>query len=702
MSQQPTNLKDRLIKDSTGEGSGTRLRSLKYGRDREGGGNSREPFITEPLPGVEEDNPNVGLLGNGDFLLRAGSIERSFDDVKRITKFFTTGKGLGFVAKQNILSRTNVKPQGAGALGQGAYIPTSTLAQVGVSAAGGHLVKQGLNPFRDLSVDPISRQPTGPSGDGFFAKAFRAIKRGIEVADQATSFPLYLNQVSTDQDTQANRLVLLKDSKISVPVAPGAAQGALNFARSLLGQITGGVAASFNLPGLQGASNLGSLLGKVDDTLQDIQGVLGSNNISTNKGEILNYSGGPGSFLGIGRTAIKRYSDTTAYNTESFRSKYYLLNYGQIQQKADLAVQNPGKILQDFRADLIDQQNKGQKKNILAAPTDLENKNLETRVGLGDPGTAQKDLTSYTRGSGIGPVDKVNSLPLYESTGVTANTRKNDLVKFRFSVPDTNDPTKKTYLHFRAFLDGFTDNYTSNYETLRYMGRTDPLYRFQGFERNVVLSWTIAAQSREELIVMYTKLNYLQSVMAGDYTSKGYFAGNVVNMTVGGYFWETPGVITSMNISVPSESPWEIGLPDSQATAGTNAGQSIPTDLAMREMPHIIQVTGFAFNPIHEFAPRKQQNKFSNGELSEFGNERFIALKSEDGKSSYDRVSNNFKFRPGGSSTKQQGARQVGSVEVGQGAFGGVFDQGDFQDLDQFNTPTNTTSKKARGLSFGG
>jgi hypothetical protein len=45
-----------------------------------------------------------------------------------------------------------------------------------------------------------------------------------------------------------------------------------------------------------------------------------------------------------------------------FRSKYYLLNYGQIQQKADLAVQNPGKILQDFRADLIDQQNKGQKK----------------------------------------------------------------------------------------------------------------------------------------------------------------------------------------------------------------------------------------------------------------------------------------------------------------------------------------------------
>jgi hypothetical protein len=699
MSQQPTNLKDRLIKDSTGEGSGTRLRSLKYGRDREGGGNSREPFITEPLPGVEEDNPNVGLLGNGDFLLRAGSIERSFDDVRRITKFFTTGKGLGFVAKQNLLSRTNVKPQGAGALGQGAYVPTNTLAQVGVSAAGGHLVKQGLNPFRDLSVDPIARQSTAPSGDGFFAKALNTVKRGIEVADQATSFPLYLNQVSNDQEGDRNRLVLLRDSKISVPAPAGIVQGALGLAQSLLGGIFQGIGASFNLPGLnRAASNASSLVGKVSDTLGDIQGLLKGENISSNKGEILNYSGGPGSFLGIGNTSIKRYSDTTAYNTESFRSKYYLLNSGQIQQRADLAVQNPGKILQDFRADLLSQQSKGQKKNILSAPTDLENKNLETRVGLGDPGTSQKNLTSYTKGSGIGPIDKVNALPLYESTGVTANPKKNDFVKFRFAVVDTNNPTKKTYIHFRAFIDGFTDNYTSNYETIRYMGRTDPLYRFQGFERNVVLSWTIAAQSKEELMVMYSKLNYLQSVMTGDYTSKGYFAGNIVNMTVGGYFWETPGVITSMNISVPGESPWEIGLPDSEANAARNAGQSIPTDLSTREMPHIIQVTGFAFNPIHDFAPRKQQNVYNdNGTLKEFGKERFVALKAETGKSSYDNdgdgeVQDQFQFNPNGqvkvskllSEITPSGVQKFASIKP------------------QSAMPSSQISKKLQGLSLGG
>jgi hypothetical protein len=235
------------------------------------------------------------------------------------------------------------------------------------------------------------------------------------------------------------------------------------------------------------------------------------------------------------------------------------------------------------------------------------------------------------------------------------------------------------------------------------MGRTDPLYRFQGFERNVVLSWTIAAQSREELMVMYTKLNYLQSVMTGDYTSKGYFAGNIVNLTVGGYFWETPGVITSMNISVPNESPWEIGLPDSEERTGFNSGQTIPTDLEVREMPHIIQVTGFAFNPIHDFAPRKQQNKFGpNGELEEFGKEALIALKSEAGKSIFDSddvgaTNPNLSFRP------TTAARVLGNgIRSQETGLQKLQTAGPQASPFKISAPSSISSKKSGGLPFGG
>ena len=44
----------------------TDLKSLRFGKDRLGGGNSGQPYITSPIP---EETNNLGILYN-DFLLR--------------------------------------------------------------------------------------------------------------------------------------------------------------------------------------------------------------------------------------------------------------------------------------------------------------------------------------------------------------------------------------------------------------------------------------------------------------------------------------------------------------------------------------------------------------------------------------------------------------------------------------------------------
>jgi hypothetical protein len=49
------------------------------------------------------------------------------------------------------------------------------------------------------------------------------------------------------------------------------------------------------------------------------------------------------------------------------------------------------------------------------------------------------------------------------------------------------------------------------------------------------LSWTVVAQSKQELIPMYKKLNYLASSLTPDYSPNGYMRGNLVQLTVGGY-----------------------------------------------------------------------------------------------------------------------------------------------------------------------
>jgi hypothetical protein len=242
-----------------------------------------------------------------------------------------------------------------------------------------------------------------------------------------------------------------------------------------------------------------------------------------------------------------------------------------------------------------------------------DNKTVEGRINLENPADKSRNLISYTNGSDIGPVDKINALPIYTSEAVDTSKEVNDLVKFRIAVISNSDPNLKTFIHFRALLGSISDNYSATWNPIKYLGRGEDFYTYNGFTRTVSLSWTIAAQSKEELIPMYKKLNYLASSLTPDYSGNGYMKGNLVQLTIGGYFYEQPGIITGMNISMAEDSPWEIGINDE--------GDS---DKNVKELPHIIRVEGFSFTPIHTFRPSLQ-----NGEN---GPSRFIALAAGDGK----------------------------------------------------------------------
>ena len=498
---------------------GTVWRDLKFGKDRPGGGSSKEPFVNRnTLPPVVAQSPDIGLLGgNTDFLLRAGTLKRSADDVSRMTQLLlTTGKGVAFTAKQNLLSRTNVKTQAKSiGLNQGPYIPTSTIAQVASSGLGFHLNKQGINPFAKTGV--------GSGNDGSGGNLFENI-----VA--AGSLPTYLSANIKGGDTgDTNRLVQLSNTKF---YTKNNQEGGLLSAGS---KLLSNAANLFGGPGKK-------ISQKITDSVSVLatDPALAANSISADRNQILAYGGGPGAEIGVGRTIIGRYTDTSKYNDPAFRKKYYLLDGGNISGLSDESENNRGKIQKDFRKLLLDQQKSGDTKSILSDSPDYETENIERRVGLNSPGKNNKDVSSYTKGYGRA-LDEVNSLPLYSSKGVPVNPRKNDLIKFRIAAINPHDDFKKTYIHFRAFLDSFNDSYSSDWEGFKYMGRSEQFYKYQGYTRQATFSWKIAAQSREELIPMYKKLNYLQSIMTGDYSKSGYMEGNLVDLTIGGYFWEQPG-----------------------------------------------------------------------------------------------------------------------------------------------------------------
>jgi hypothetical protein len=631
----------------------TNLKSLRYGKDRVGGGTSNQPYIKSPIP--EKEN-QLDRTGGVDFLLRGGTLtfSRAAKDVSRLTKMFFDFKspnGVLFTAKQNLLSRTNVKTQASGILNQGAYLPTSTILQVAGNAFGIHLNKQGL--------DPTKR--TGPDAAAGRGNLFDLL--GIR---DPLGLPIYSEAVTNLQKPASNRLVQLANKKLGTSTSPlPSAQGIFSFLRGL----------AF----LQPVSNILSI----------------SPQISSNPNEILNYGGGPGSILGVGKTSIKRYSFTDEGKTKAktalkeskslygktnfpnitptqtskdgvftlrnsylytntndglnfdkvgnniFKGRYYVLDAKTIFNEP--SSKDNSIILPDFRKDLLPQQYSNLKKNILSKSPDYTTKNIENRVNLGDPGKRSKNTTSYTNGllrpdgTKYGALDKITAMPLYQSSKGNHGGDRNDLVKFSIGIIDNDNPKNRTYIHFRAFLDSMDDNYNAEWNNFKYMGRGENFYRYNGFTRTINLGWTVTAQSKEELIPMYQKLNFLASSLAPDYSANGYMRGNLAVVTIGGYLFEQPGIINSINYSIPSESPWEIGISD---TAGF--------DNTVKEMPHMIKVTGFSFTPIHTFVPGLQKNTYegtytnkdgtpltdpdgteSKKVISGFGKERYISLSKD-------------------------------------------------------------------------
>lgn len=350
---------------------------------------------------------------------------------------------------------------------------------------------------------------------------------------------------------------------------------------------------------------------------------------SGNEDNILfKYGGGPGSILGVGKTTIfaKNRTQFSGTKVNIINSRGYSTFSQQQIADAPRVGDNADTLVQDFRKSL-------DKKpySIISDSPDYKTKNLEQRVKAGNPGARGVDRSNYTRGIVDGlnrpqPLDQINAFYLYKSENVTKDSRKNDFVKFRIATIDNNNPSEKVFSHFRAFINSFSDSMISQWNNYRYMGRGEDFYSYQGFNNQISMEFTVVAQSVQELSIMYQKLNYLKSTLAPDYSDSGYMRGNIHQLTMGGYLYETPGIIDSLTYTIPNDTTWEIGIPASVAQSTEARGSNGFTDSVVKELAHRINVS-MTFTPIYKFLPQKVKNINAAGNIKQ----RFISLEDDAG-----------------------------------------------------------------------
>ncbi len=655
----------------------TDLKSLKFGKDRFGGGSSGQPYIQTPIPKTEDDPSFTDRTK--DFLWRGGlkAPIDSAEDALRLSKYFVDLKspsGLLFITKQNLLSRTAVATQASGkvnwrdaALNENVYTPLSTIIQAGQNYIGGHANKQGLNPLGDPLIG--------------------GLKTYMDVV-KSTTLP-----IASIVSVKNNRLLNLLDEHVgrfsstnilSYSGGPGSTLGLgrtnIPFATNNKGGITKVLGNdpidekfiesdpfSLTVPDVSNVLN-----NSVSSFLTNQTGIA---NQETNRDEIqslfrtplnlslkyaklvggdyLKSSGNVDIFTnkGIGLASISNGSgftwnnnfNTSVYNPGTLISNQEINHNGsstwtqqQIQNQVNLnnAKNSTAPSIQDFRAPLLEDELKKENPNstIISGfnsytdPNKVYEGTDSSRVNMSSPGqkgnrisyTKGKILQSGTSQERVSIVDRINYLPIYKSSTNRSSTEDgiNDFVKFRIAAVLRSG--EKVYSHFRAFINSFSDGYTAEWSGTKYMGRGEELYKYGGFGRKISLSYTVAAQSKPELMAQYKKLNFLASTLAPDYSDSGYMGGVLTTLTLGGWCYELPGFINSLSLEVPQESPWDIAIADEVIKKGSG-------DPNVKEMPHICNVS-MEYTPIHRFTPQLQDNTWDGKEIKTYGDQRYIGL----------------------------------------------------------------------------
>ena len=186
---------------------------------------------------------------------------------------------------------------------------------------------------------------------------------------------------------------------------------------------------------------------------------------------------------------------------------------------------------------------------------------------MGNPGTpgvtqvydpelgAAVKLKGAEIGSGYNTdlVDKVNMHP-YGKEDLPDGV--DDFIKFKFK-----DIVNNKFIIFRAALSGISEALSPEWSSERYIGRPDSVHVYQGVERSMSFEFMVVPHTRQELPILWEKMNYLVGLTYPTWKSIGPYnrmEAPFINLTIGDMYNSVPGYLSSLSITVEDQATWEI------------------------------------------------------------------------------------------------------------------------------------------------
>lgn len=581
----------------------TKLKSLKWGSDRPGGGSSNQPYIKTDINNVDRNFNKIRLTKFDDGLIRGGTVgalNASVTDTLRISKFLVDiPKGPLFLAKQVGLQLTNpaietkrigklnssnktgflgdllntginIANAGIDILNKNKIGPTrlynlgiNTLAQVPINAFGGHIQRHGLTPIQNENT-----------------------KYESVVKENNINHVAKLERLLDSMMIYNNPGRIISVNKLFKKKAPNSL---LNVGGNVLSNtVTGG--GIFNIGNLSSLPGLSGTSGVVLNAVSSVQ------NVTNNVTDIIDdYIGGPGSTYGIGKTLIQRKKEyVTSISKENLKEK--LDNSKNITDS--LTASNITPTYRDFTglsrldSDLysaIDNNKISDKTTIdygKVSPSSRQYSRLKQKIKESSdieheiPLTVSlynnkyKDLQPFESNTfKTKNITIVRDSKTYEYFG----SRKSGFSGSYSHYPNITDQFSRIdadimsvgfrIIHpfnlnedriiFNAYMNGLRFNNNPSWNDIKYVGRAESFYRYSGFERQVSFNLDIPCFNQKQLFEKHRALGQLEASTAGNYND-GLLGGCLIKLNVGNYIIGDYAVMNNMSYEIPSDSTWDI------------------------------------------------------------------------------------------------------------------------------------------------
>lgn len=225
-----------------------------------------------------------------------------------------------------------------------------------------------------------------------------------------------------------------------------------------------------------------------------------------------------------------------------------------------------------------------------------------------------------------GQADTYNKLDVIDEAQIGLlkldNNQSKDIIFFYF-----HDLVNKKYVPFRATITSLSEQNSPDWEELKYIGRADRLFVYKGFTRDITFSFKVYANSIDELIPMWKRINYLtgfsrpskytspgvttnESAVVGrpddavvqmspfrlneTFGATGFIYPPMIDFRIGDLYVDQPGVIRSISVSIPDDASWETLRADTYKYINGIQGQHnvIEKDnIKSRQLPNMVDVT---------------------------------------------------------------------------------------------------------------